>query len=61
MGTPLLHNARLTGASYLAVFIAGLVYIELIPHIGLIGNNFDLAVNEIWIASRHFGSAMPSS
>jgi hypothetical protein len=40
-------HARLAGVAYLAVFVAGFVYVTTIPKIGLTGNNVEAAVNHI--------------
>ena len=45
--TASLNRGRLAGACYLAVFLAGFVYIALIPYIGLVGNDVDAGATHI--------------
>lgn len=56
-----MNRGRLTGACYLGVFVAGYLYIALIPSIGLTGNNVDKGIahtvahpTEFWIGYAFF-------
>ena len=44
---PSMNRGRVAGVCYLAVFLAGFVYIALIPYVGLVGNDTDAAATHI--------------